>query len=506
MNAWMASIWFAALVLLLDPERRVTCALPQLATNQSNATTQGLVQAAEAGNEERGPGEIAQRIEEALGSENELVRKWKSERKTGLAVLEEAQGGSDLLETLNGPNMNALVQFFENSPHEKPLIELLLEKYHVHDIAEALERASHWRDAKTNADKLRGQLFDRLMTDGTSAVEFFDLLKLPHDENMFSEYNLLFFWGHYATLLHPKFHPNDKIPAIMIPALAVIPALASIVGGEKKLVEIIWLGTKKNDGFPKLEAEMVESQLFEYWSLRVDKQPAKLLEMEQYPPAGSSAWLAEVLKYIDYYNMQHPTEKFYFTKWINERNGDEAVEDVLSAAQEANDRELVAALDKDYSSYLSYSKQPSANAVDLSLVKAADTSVVKAADSSVLEAADSSVLKADDKGDTGSPKENPPSEVKTLIAKMAKRHAQKETILRFLEVYKTISADKQMEMKSQLMIVLELWYLQGLTPSKLRTNVFNNDDTDKYTKLFLTWYKRFYKKREKELTRRRRNK
>ncbi|KAI9919319.1 hypothetical protein PsorP6_017500 [Peronosclerospora sorghi] len=252
------------------------------------------------GNQERGAVAIVQLIEEALVSENKLVSKWKSEGKTVIEVLEEAQGGGHLLETLNGPNMNALVQFFENSPDEKALIELLLEKYDVHVIAEALDRASRWCNANTNAEKLMDLLLDR---------------------------------------------NND-------PGVRGDPGVGVDCTWRKNLVEIIRLGTKKNDGFPKLEAKVVESQLFEYWSLREDKQPAKRLEMEQYPPAGSSAWLAEVLNYFEYSSLHHPTEKVYFTKWINERNGKRASSEMRRAAKEANDLDLYKALIEDNENYL----------------------------------------------------------------------------------------------------------------------------------------------------------
>ncbi|KAI9919315.1 hypothetical protein PsorP6_017518 [Peronosclerospora sorghi] len=447
MTAWIASIWFAALVLLLDPERRVTCALPQLATNQSNATTQVLVQAAMAGNEERGAVEIAHLIGETLGSENQLVRKWKSERKTGLAVLEEAQGEGSLLETLNGPNMNALVQFFENSPHEKPLIEHLLEKYGVDEIALALQRASYFPETHTNAEKLVGQLFDRFVTQGKSAAEFFDLLKLPHDENMFSEYKRFFVWGRYATLLYPKLHPNDEVPAKMIPALAVISALASIVGEEKKLVEIIRLGTKKNDPFAKLEAETVESQLFEYWHLE-GRHPKDLLEMmEQYPSAESSAWLAEVVDYMEYYNMLHPSYKVYFTEWIK-RNGDNVASELLRAdkeyndmvkmlhyAKKANDVDLFEALYKDYHSYLSD-------------------------------------LKA---------QENPLPAIRD-----------------FLKSFKTMTPDEQTKKLSEMSNTLERWYQAGVTPSKIRSEVSSSGKMDENERAFLKHYMQFFLKRRKK--------
>ncbi|KAI9919699.1 hypothetical protein PsorP6_017538 [Peronosclerospora sorghi] len=456
MNAWIASIWFAALVLLLDPERRVTCALPQLATNQSNATTQGLVQAAEAGDEERGAKEVAQRIDEALRKRdqriekalviaNEHVSKWKSERKTGLAVLEEAQGEGSLLETLNGPNLNALVQFFENSPHEKPLIEHLLEKYGVDEIALALQRASHFPETHTNAEKLMGQLFDRFVTQGKSAAEFFDLLKLPHDENMFSEYKRFFVWGRYATLLYPKLHPNDEVPAKMIPALAVIFALASIVGEEKKLVEIIRLGTKKNDPFAKLEAETVESQLFEYWYLE-GRHPNDLLEMERYPSAGSSAWLAEVVNYMEYYNRLHPSYKVYFTEWIK-RNGNYVASELLRAAKEKNDNAGIPVVQM-----LHYAK--------------------KANDMDLYEA-----VKKD---------------YHSYLTDLKAQEKPLQAIRDFLKSFKTMTPDEQTKRLSEMSNEFVMWYQAGVTPSKIRSKVFSSDKVDEHESAFLEHYKNFF--------------
>ncbi|KAI9919680.1 hypothetical protein PsorP6_017512 [Peronosclerospora sorghi] len=423
-----------------------------------------LVQAAEAGDEERGAKEVAQRIDEALRKRdqriekalviaNEHVSKWKSERKTGLAVLEEAQGEGSLLETLNGPNLNALVQFFENSPHEKPLIEHLLEKYGVDEIALALQRASYFPETHTNAEKLMGQLFDRFVTQGKSAAEFFDLLKLPHDENMFSEYKRFFVWGRYATLLYPKLHPNDEIPAKLIPALAVIPGLASIVGEEKKLVEIIRLGTKKNDPFAKLEAETVESQLFEYWHLE-GRHPKDLLEMERYPSAGSSAWLAEVVNYMEYYNRLHPSGKAYFTEWFNERYHEYAESAWLRTAKEKNDNANTPVV-----KMLHYAK--------------------KAHDMDLYETV---------KKDYHSYLTNLKAQEKTLQA-----------IRDFLKSFKTMTPDEQTKRLSKMSNEFEMWYQAGVTPATIqKKKVFSggrnsemSDKVDKHDRAFLEHYQTF---------------